>query len=40
MANLNLVFAGHFDADLSPLGREQARCTAEEILGRFKIDKR
>lgn len=39
MANLNLVFAGHFDADLSPLGREQARCTAEEILGRFKIDK-
>ena len=39
VANLNLVFAGHFDADLSELGREQAKRTAEAVLGRFKIDK-
>ena len=39
VANLNLVFAGHLDADLSELGREQAKRTAEAVLGRFKIDK-
>ena len=39
VANLNLVFAGHFDADLSELGQKQAKCTADAVLGRFKIDK-
>ena len=39
VANLNLLFAGHFDADLSELGRAQAELTAEEVTKRFKIDK-
>jgi broad specificity phosphatase PhoE len=38
VANLNLLFAGHFDADLSELGRAQAELTAEEVTKRFKID--
>jgi len=39
VANLNLLFAGHFDADLSELGRAQAELTSEEVTKRFKIDK-
>lgn len=39
VANLNLQFAGHFDADLSDLGRAQAELTAEEVTKRFNIDK-
>ena len=39
MANLNMLFAGHFDADLSELGRAQAELTAEEVTKRFKIDR-
>lgn len=39
MANLNLVFAGHFDADLSELGHKQAELTAEEVVKNFNIDK-
>jgi len=39
VANLNRIFAGHFDADLSELGHKQAECTAEAIFKRFKVDK-
>ena len=39
MTNLNRVFAGHFNAPLSPLGHEQAKKTAEAVASRFKIDK-
>ena len=39
VANLNLIFAGHYDADLSELGHKQAKCTADAVVGRFKIDK-
>ena len=38
-ANLHRVFAGHFDAPLSPLGHEQAKKTARAIADRFHIDK-
>ena len=38
-ANLHKVFAGHFNAPLSPLGHEQAKKTAEAVASRFKIDK-
>ena len=39
MANLNKVFAGHFNAPLSPLGHEQAERTAKAVAARFHIDK-
>ena len=39
VANLNKVFAGNFHAELSELGHEQAKRTAEVVLARFKIDK-
>lgn len=39
VANLNKVFAGHFDADLSDMGHTQAKLTAKEIASKFKIDK-
>ena len=39
VANLNKVFAGHFDADLSDLGHEQAKRTACAVLKRFEIHK-
>ena len=39
VANLNRVFAGHFDAPLSELGRIQAEKTARAVADRFKIDK-
>ena len=39
VANLEHVFAGHFDVDLSELGHEQAKRTAGEVAKNFKIDK-
>ena len=39
VANLNRVFAGHFDAPLSELGHIQAEKTARAVADRFKIDK-
>jgi broad specificity phosphatase PhoE len=39
VANLNRIFAGHFNADLSELGHKQAECTANAIFERFKVDK-
>ena len=39
VANLNKVFAGHFDVDLSDMGHMQAKLTAKEIASKFKIDK-
>ena len=40
MANLNKVFAGHFNAPLSPLGHKQAELTAKAVAERFPdIDK-
>ena len=38
-ANLGRVFAGHFDAPLSPLGHQQAKKTAEAVASKFHIDK-
>lgn len=37
VANLNKVFAGHYNVDLSELGHKQAMITAEEVAGRFPI---
>lgn len=39
VANLNRVFAGNFNAELSELGHMQARRTAEAVTEKFKIDK-
>ncbi len=38
-ANLNKVFAGHFDAPLTDLGVRQANATAEYIKNNYKVDK-
>ncbi|MBQ7779861.1 MAG: histidine phosphatase family protein [Clostridia bacterium] len=38
-ANLKRVFAGHYNAPLTDLGRRQARATAEYIKQTFKVDK-
>ncbi len=38
-ANLGGVFAGHFNAPLSPLGHKQAELTARAVASRFHIDK-
>ncbi len=38
-ANLNGVFAGHFDAPLTDLGIRQANATAEYIKNNYKVDK-
>ncbi len=39
MANLDDIFAGHLDVELSPLGHEQAERTAEFIAENYKVDK-
>ena len=38
LANLQGVFAGHYDIALSPLGEEQARVTADYLRKNFAID--
>lgn len=38
-ANLNEIFAGQYDAELSDLGRKQAQKTAEYIFENYKLDK-
>ena len=38
-ANLNEVFAGHFDAPLTDLGIRQANATAEYIKNNYKVDR-
>lgn len=39
MANLEGVFAGHYNAPLSPLGQKQAEKCAEYIFQNYKVDK-
>ena len=39
MANLEEVYAGHSDFDLSPKGHKQAETTAGYIINNYKIDK-
>ena len=39
MANLERVFAGHTDAQLSPIGEKQVKRTAEYIAENYKVDK-
>ena len=38
MANLDAVFAGHYDVDLSDLGYRQAEKTAEYIMSEYNVD--
>ncbi len=38
-ANLNRIFAGHYNAPLTDLGRRQAMATAEYIKENYKVDK-
>lgn len=38
-ANLNGIFAGQYDAELSEKGLEQAKMTAKYVTSRYKIDK-
>ena len=38
MANIDNVFAGHYDLPLSPLGREQAKKTALYLKENFTLD--
>ena len=38
MANVNHVFAGHFNAPLSPLGQQQAHLTAAYIADTYHVD--
>lgn len=38
-ANLARRFAGHFDAELTPLGLSQAACTAQFIKNHYTVDK-
>lgn len=37
-ANLHNIFAGHFDAELTERGHEQAECTARYIADTYKVD--
>lgn len=37
-ANVNNIFAGHYDADLTPQGHIQAEKTAEYIAANYKVD--
>lgn len=39
IANLERVYAGHTDIDLSELGKVQAQKTAEYVADKYKIDK-
>lgn len=39
MANLEKIYAGHTDYDLSPTGHAQTEKTAEYILENYKVDK-
>lgn len=36
-ANLNNVFAGHYDPQLTELGHRQAECTGRFVLGNYKV---
>jgi len=38
MANLEAVFAGNYDVDLTDLGHKQAECTAEFISKNYQVD--
>ena len=38
VTNVTQVFTGHYDVPLSPLGQEQARCTAAYLQKNFRID--
>ena len=37
-ANLQNVFAGHYDPELTELGHRQAECTARFLLENYKVD--
>lgn len=37
-ANLEELFAGDYDAPLTPLGHTQAECTANFVLNNYKVD--
>ena len=39
MANLKRNFAGHTDAELSPIGEEQVKKTAQYVMENYKVDK-
>ncbi len=39
IANLEGVFAGHFDSPLSPIGIEQAKLTAKFVTENYNVDK-
>lgn len=38
-ANRQRIFAGHYNVDLSELGKKQAECTAEFVVNNYKVDK-
>ena len=39
IANMVRSFAGHTDADLSPVGEEQVKKTAQYIAENYNVDK-
>ena len=39
MANLEEIYVGNTDSELTPLGRKQAQCTAQYIFENFEVDK-
>ncbi|MBQ7935479.1 MAG: histidine phosphatase family protein, partial [Clostridia bacterium] len=38
-ANIKNLFAGHTDAELSPLGKQQAQVTARYIKDNYQVDR-